>query len=907
MMRTTRMIARFLVLWFVDGLSLLLTAAIFPGITFIEPALSLILRDAFAAAFVLSIVNLAIRPIVLLVARPLGFIAVFVLGFLVNALALLLTAQLLPVFEVAGWPSALVGGFVFAAIGIILTGLLEVNEEGSIYQSLIERLARRHAYTDADPGGRGLVMLEIDGLSYHHVKAAIADGRLPTLKRLMERERFHLSRFDCGIPSQTSACQAGILFGDNSDIPAFRWYDKDEQKLYVSGSDAAMLNRRYAKGSGLLRGGASINNMLDGDALKSVLTLADLFDGDEEEKARRAEDIYLLMLNPYFLGRTIIFFLMEVVRELWQGWQQRRQNIQPRLNRLAHGYPFVRAATTVLMRDMAANLAILDILRGAPSIYVTWPGYDEVAHHSGPWTRDAFRVLATYDQIIARIDRTIREKAPRPYDLIILSDHGQSCGATFEQRYGLSLKEFIEQQLPQGTTVAQSIGGDTGITSLTAASGELENIKQRGVGGAGGRALVRGGQRMLERGVRPREAITVASGADRPAQVTAYGSGNLAQVYFDLHPRKIRLPELDAAYPGMVDALVRHAGIGLVCGYDEQGAPVALGKQGRRNLHTGAVAGEDPLLPYAPADPQTYGHASVETRAWQVRRVMDFPHAGDLMVISTLYPDGSVAALEELIGNHGGLGGEQTDAFLFHPPDLIVPPTRNAVDVFHILNDRRQQPVAAKPGPDLPAAQSGAGAWSPRNLWAGVKDIRTWLPLAGRALMLDRSAYQAVVADPHMTGPALLLALGFLTAAVLARYWQLYGPLFNLLLIGVNIAVWFVYVAGIHIAGRIIADKGSYTRTLRGLGFASSLALIRLLGLVPALTPLVGLVSIWLSLIAVWMGAAAAHNAKGWRSIILPLLGVIFAILAPVLLQMMVSGAVFSVRSFLSQIGSFNW
>src|SRR5690606_8061547 len=136
---------------------------------------------------------------------------------------------------------------------------------------------------------------------------------------------------------------------------------------------------------------------------------------------------------------------------------------------------------------------------------------------------------------------------------------------------------------------------------------------------------------------------------------------------FDLHPRKITLPELDAAYPGMVDALVQHDGIGLVCGYDDQGTPVALGKEGVRNLHTGQVTGSDPLRWYAPAADEAYGHASLETRAWQVRRVMDFPHAGDLMVISTVYPDGTVAALEELIGSHGGLGGEQTDAFLFHP------------------------------------------------------------------------------------------------------------------------------------------------------------------------------------------------------------------------------------------------
>ncbi len=138
-----------------------------------EPAPLQVFRDAFAAAFVFSVVNLAIRPIVLLMARPLGFIAVFVLGFLVNALALLLTSQLLPVFQVAGWPGALAGGLVFAAINIVVTGILEINDEASIYQRLIER-------------------------------------------------------------------QAGIMLGDNSDIPAFRWYDKDKQKLYASGSDGCL-------------------------------------------------------------------------------------------------------------------------------------------------------------------------------------------------------------------------------------------------------------------------------------------------------------------------------------------------------------------------------------------------------------------------------------------------------------------------------------------------------------------------------------------------------------------------------------------------------------------------------------------------------------------------------------------
>ena len=91
---------------------------------------------------------------------------------------------------------------------------------------------------------------------------------------------------------------------------------------------------------------------------------------------------------------------------------------------------------------------------------------------------------------------------------------------------------------------------------------------------------------------------------------------------------------------------------------------------------------------------------------------------------------------------------------------------------------------------------------------------------------------------------------------------------------------------GIHVAGRVLADKGSYTRTLRGLGFANVVTLIKMIGLIPALAPLAAPLGMVLSFIAIWMGAAAAHNARGWRSIILPFLGVLFAVLVPVLVQM---------------------
>lgn len=884
-----RTLVRLAILWLVDAVSLWGTSLILPGVTLEDVGTTPIWLVAVSAALLLAIVNLLIRPLILLIARPLGWIALFVIGFLVNALALWVTASLLPGFSVT-FLGAILGGIVFAIFNAILTGILEVDEEGSLYQNRAEQLAARSPFAGASEPGRGLVMMEIDGLSYHHLKRALADGLMPTLQEMMTEEGYVLSHVDCGIPSQTSACQAGIMFGDNHDIPAFRWFDKTQQKLIVSGKDAAELNARYAKGNGLMRGGSSIDNMLNGDAEKSMLTMADLMTADAEQSKRRAEDVRLLMLNPYFLTRTIALFLGTVIRELWEGWQQRRKDVQPRLNRTAHFYPFIRAATSVLVRDIAANLTILDIMRGAPSIYVTWPGYDEVAHHSGPWTSDAFGEIKRYDRVIARVRRVIKEKAPRPYDLILLSDHGQSFGPTFKMRYGVSIKEYIEQLLPTGTAVSASMGGDTGVTSLTAVGAELGNVQSQSGGGAMGNTVAKQGQKLIDRGVKAQEAPV----EDKPAQVTAFGSGNLAQVYFDLYPRKITLSELNAAYPGMVDALVQHEGIGLVCGYLDDGTPVAIGKNGQRNLHSDEVTGEDPLKVYAPS--QGYGVASLEKRAWQVRRVMDFPHAGDLMLISTVYADGTVAALEELIGSHGGIGGEQTDAFIFHPPDLVVPDTRNSIDVFMILDQHRGAPVVAQPVVD----EKQPGDWAPHNLAQGIGQVRTWLGRALRCIVLDRDAYQAVVRDRLMTGPALLIGV----VTVLLRAFTTPSDTSPTVVDAVAaIVIWFVMVAVVFAAGYLLTRRGTYTKTLRAVGFANSVYILQLLTLWQPIASAVHTLALVLGFLAVWMGASTAHQTRGWRTIVFPIVMLLTLVVGTLIITVLLAGGAFTLEALMGDFG----
>jgi uncharacterized membrane protein YvlD (DUF360 family) len=879
---------RFAVLWFVDALSLLFTSWILPGMNLSPVGNTGVLTVAIAAAFLLTIVNLLIRPIVFFVARPLGWIALFIIGFLVNAAALWITAYLMPGFEV-DFLGSILGGIVFAFFNSIMTGILEVDEEGSWYQNRIEKRAKEQPYEGAAEEGRGLMMLEVDGLSYWHIKKAIDDGLMPTLSKMIKEDGYVLSHVDCGLPSMTSSCQAGIMFGDNYDIPAYRWYDKEKQKLYVSASDATELNARYSHGQGLMRQGSSIMNMMCGDAEKSLFTMANMWSGSEDEKKRRASDVALLMLNPYFLARVIVLFFGETVRELWEALKQKLKNVQPRLNRMEHWYPFVRAAMCGPMRDISANVAILDMMRGAPSIYMLYLGYDEVAHHSGPWTSDAFGDLRRLDHTLARLRSVIRDKAPRPYSFIILSDHGQSFGATFKQRYGMDIKEFIEQQLPHGTTVTQSIGGDTGAMGLQGVAGELANMQQAGAGGALGKSVAKQGEKLAKKG----STADDKGISDEQAAVTAYGSGNAAQVYFSLFPRKIKLSELEAAYPGMLDALVQHEGLGMVVGYADDMTAVVLGKGGKRNLHTGEVVGIDPIAPYAPAE--GHGAATIEKRVWQMQRVMDFPSAGDLWLISTVYPDGTVAALEELVGNHGGVGGEQTDAFIFHPPDVQVPDTRCSTDVFHILDSHRNAPVVEN---RITMDELKDSSWAPSSLWKGISRLGIWIPLALRCLVLDRQAYAHVAKDPYMTGPALLIWL--LSALVTSTVFQ---NRFDVLEFLAYAVVWLVMVLVIFGAGYLLSRRGTFTKTFRALAFAQVVTLLQVFSLYKPIEGAVHAVVFFMGVLAIWVGAATAHNLKGWRAALFPLIAIAVYVLGFMLIAALLGGAQFTLQSLFADLG----
>jgi hypothetical protein len=469
-----------------------------------------------------------------------------------------------------------------------------------------------------------------------------------------------LTEWECPPPSQTSASQAGILHGRNDDIPAFRWYEKDTGRLLVSNhpADASEIERRVSDGSGLLRGaGSSVGNLLSGDAASTAFTMSTMSKGVDEIDI---DAFSLYFVDPAAFVRTVVLSIGEVAKELIEARRQRIQDVQPRVHR-GFTFAFLRALTNVVLRDLNTTFVVRAMTLGAPIIYVDLADYDEIAHHAGPERLESLRALTGVDRVIASLER-IGHDAGRDYRFVILSDHGQSQGATFRQRHGQTLEELVRGLMTGPATVVAATGRSETYGPVNALLAEL--AKRPGMAGRATRSALsdKGGP---DTGIGPSERSEPQPKDERPDLVVC-ASGNLANVYFTVSEERLTVEEIESLHPGMVAALTAHPGIGFLLVRSADG-PLALGARGVHHLSDGRVVGEDPLAPFGPR------------AADHLRRLDAFRNVGDILVNSEFDADlGEVAAFEELVGSHGGLGGPQNQPFILHPaalepgPDPIV-------------------------------------------------------------------------------------------------------------------------------------------------------------------------------------------------------------------------------------------
>jgi hypothetical protein len=244
---------------------------------------------------------------------------------------------------------------------------------------------------------------------------------------------------------------------------------------------------------------------------------------------------------------------------------------------------------------------------------------------------------------------------------VVLSDHGQSQGETFRDRYGQTLEELARAACEPESTIGIEGDEDDALSYLSAGLTEV----------AGGDTVAARTVRAATRDRRAGEAVVLdadsrqdvaeAHGDELP-ELSVMASGCLGLISFPREPGRVSLERLEALYPRLLPALRTHPGIGFVLVRSERDGPLAIGKEGVRFLDNDRVEGEDPLAPFGP------------NAADHLRRTDGFPHCADLMLNSTYWRDfDEVAAFEELVGSHGGMGGNQSFPFVLHPSELEWP------------------------------------------------------------------------------------------------------------------------------------------------------------------------------------------------------------------------------------------
>lgn len=631
---------RVLVLWTVEVLVLWVLSLTLPGL--IMPAW----QTGVIAVALIGVLNALFRPLLLLLTLPFTVMSLGFLTLVINTVIVHVAAVVLPGMD-ATFGASFAAALVLAVANSMASTTFAFHEEDSVYRYIMRRAARPFRGPPA-PSTPGLIFIEIDGLSYPTLEHALRSGYMPALRGLMRKGTHRTVEWDCALPSQTSSVQAGILFGSNFDIPGFRWFDKTAGRMMVSSepADVLRMEQRVSRGAGLLReGGVSICNMFTGDADRCVATLSRLNPGDH---VRKSSSVYFpYFVYPYNFTRTLVLILAELVIERWQGWRQRLRNDFPRVSR-GGSFPLLRAASTVFQRELGTYALMSEMFAGVPVAYITYTGYDVVAHHAGPGRTDAMRILRSVDRRIALLLRCAAE-APRAYHFVFLSDHGHTPSIPFRQRHDRGIETVVRELISGERTVRAPIVRTEGWTHLRALLSEAL---------AYDRLTARAAHRLLRARAR---RLALDSGTES-GDVVVCASGNLGHIYFTSEPRRLHLGDLATGHPGLIEGLVAHPGIGFVMVHSLLHGPVVMGRDGVHYLRDGRIEGDDPLADYGAGARK------------HLLRLDGFPRCGDVVMMGRYdAATGEVETFEELVGAHGGLGGAQTSAFIVAPTRWPLP------------------------------------------------------------------------------------------------------------------------------------------------------------------------------------------------------------------------------------------
>ncbi len=505
--------------------------------------------------------------------------------------------------------------------------------------------ARRHGPAPGvvaapEPPARGLLIAQIDGLSRRRLLEAVDEGRMPHLAELFDRGTHGIAPLYSGLPSTTPAVQGELFYGVAGIVPAFAYLDGEVGRvvrMYERDAVTAVERRLAAAGRPLLAGGSSYGNVYTGGASVVRFCMATLGLGDAVHPSRPVRFPFVVVAHlpdlarlGVLAAREAVLGAVDLVAGLRAG-QHRGSEVK---------FAQSRIVVNVVLRELIAVAAAVDLARGLPVVYVNFLGYDECAHRRGPDADIARRSLLGIDAAIGRLERAARRAHRRGYDVWILSDHGQEPTVPYVDAFGATAVETVSE-------VFRRHGLDVVV----------ETDRPECAQESRGRLLAPTGD-----GLAVRLLARLVPGLERRGppvdrtRVTVVAQGPVGHVY---PPRPLTAAERE----GIVAGLLRSARIPMVLA--AEGDP--HGGQGPRRVRAWTEAGSW-LLPDDAVAVLGADHPALEPVAADLVELVGHPDAGALVLCGWRLGTAPVSFPHEN-GSHAGPGPEETDAFLVAPLD----------------------------------------------------------------------------------------------------------------------------------------------------------------------------------------------------------------------------------------------
>ena len=640
-------VLRLLLMWVVGTVVLAITAAIVPDLYADH------FYDYIWAALVIGIVGGLIRPVLVAVSARIGWLAVLLVAIAGQALIIHIGLELTPGIHAGSFWTAFAAAWIAAIITTIVSWLISAGTDDAFTATLVRRASKSGVQVE-DPEVEGVLFVQMDGVPYPVMQWALQSGLLPNISRWLRDGSHSLAEWSVQMPCTTPASQLGILHGRVDMVPAFRWYDRELGRLLVANrpADAAVIEARASDGRGLLADdGVSVSNLFTGDAQRSAMTMSRLQASRGSAQTRRAVAWYLA--RPDGFARSLSRTFAEVFRERYQRARQLRRDVQPRCHR-GWDFAMLRSISNGVLRDMNTAVVTDEMRRGTRSIYVDYVDYDEIAHHAGMFRPESLVALEGVDGVLGCLEQ-VAAVTPRKYRIVLLSDHGQSQGQPFADRYGQDLASLCAELTSESVSAVQD-----SVESLGRAEGLLDDVTP-GDSNVVGRAA---------KGVR--KQVDESAETKTEDQIFVLGSGNLGLFYAKSDTRMTK-EDIEQRWPALIPGLVGHPGVGFIAMLSADG-PVAIGVEGTRWLADGRVEGVDPMTAYG------------ELAAGNLLQAVLMERSPDLYVNSIVDPSNmEVAAFEPLVGCHGGLGGWQDRGVLITPSDLMPDHQIHGADQMHQL------------------------------------------------------------------------------------------------------------------------------------------------------------------------------------------------------------------------------